>query len=131
MNGDSLSVLAAFLYSLSKIEEKENNMFDIENIRDLLENYLPDDMSFSDLTPDQLTGILANAGIDLSQLTPKELDGFFSSLRLDTSHNTGELKFGSYPSEIDSSYHPYIDAQNNAYISRDDYIHGNNKYVQK
>jgi hypothetical protein len=42
-----------------------------------------------------------------------------------------EIKFGSYPSEIDSSYHPIVDAQNNAYISRDDYIHGNNRYVPK
>jgi hypothetical protein len=74
------------------------------------------------------------SGADVSDVTETISDVGVSDVAetaSSTINNASDLKFGSYPSEIDSSYHPYIDAQNNAYISQDDYIHGNNKYVPK
>jgi hypothetical protein len=49
-----------------------------------------------------------------------------------TDYASGDsLKFGSYPSEIDSSYKPIVDAQGDAYLYPSDYVSGTNKYVPK
>ncbi|MEF3075430.1 hypothetical protein V2P20_10365 [Methylobacter sp. Wu1] len=74
------------------------------------------------------------SGTDVSDVTETVSDVDVSDVAeaaSNSANSTHDLQFGSYPSEIDSSYHPYVDAQNNAYISQDDYIHGNNKYVPK
>lgn len=79
-----------------------------------------------------LSDIFSDA--DVSDVTETVSDSSVSEVTEAASNSvnsTSDLKFGSYPNEIDSSYHPIEDAQGNAYLSPDDYIHGNNKYVPK